>query len=177
MNRNWYAVYTKPQSETKVVALLSKKRIESFCPHKRMIVGQGSKRKMVYEPLFPSFVFVLITEIQMYEVRRTSDVINFVYWLGRPAMIRTEEIENIAHFNGAYYNIQVEKSPVNAAGMVKITNEPGLMHSDRGMMSAKTTKVKLTLPSLGYTMYAETNAEQVPVGSVRFSEIESRTLA
>lgn len=176
MNRNWYAVYTKPNSETKVIALLSKKKIESFCPHKRMIIGQGSRRKMVYEPLFPSFVFVLITEIQMYEVRKTSDVINFVYWLGRPAVIKTEEIENIAHFNGTYYNIQVEKSPVNATGIVKITQEPRLVDSDMGIISVKTTRVKLTLPSLGYTMYAETNIEQVS-DTVAYGETTATELA
>ncbi|HOZ76885.1 MAG TPA: UpxY family transcription antiterminator [Ferruginibacter sp.] len=162
MNRNWYAVYTKAQSETKVVALLSKKRIENFCPHKRMIVGNGMKRRMIYEPLFPSFVFVNITEIQMYEVRKTNDVINFVYWLGRPAIIKTEEIESIARFNGSYYNIQVEKSPVNAAGKVKFSSEPALVQQDRNTLNVNTTRVKLNLPSLGYTIYAETSIEQVP---------------
>lgn len=163
MNRSWYAVYTKPQSEKKVVALLSKKKIENFCPHKRMIVGYGNKRKMVYEPLFPTFVFVLISDFQMFEVLKTNDVINFVYWLGKPAVIKTAEVENIAHFNGLYYNIQVEKSPVNAAGLVKITNEPSLVSTGSGVIAVKSTKVKLTLPSLGYTMYAETSAEQPTV--------------
>lgn len=178
MNRNWYAVYTKPQSERKVVALLSKKRIENFCPHKRMIVGQGSKRKLVYEPLFPSFVFVLITEIQMFEVRKTNDVINFVYWLGRPAVIKTEEIENIARFNGLYYNIQIEKSPVNALGLVKITNEPGIIDAASGVLSIQTTtRVKLTLPSLGYTLYAETDLEQAPSAAVEQDSYHTEEVA
>ena len=176
MNRNWYAVYTKPQSETKVVAQLSKKRIESFCPHKRMIVGTGNKRRMIYEPLFPSFVFVNITEIQLYEVRKTNDVINFVYWLGRPAIIKTEEIESIARFNGAYYNIHIEKSPVNAAGRVKFSSEPARVQQDSHILSLNTTRVKLNLPSLGYTLYAETNMEQAPV-SVEYNEVTNGELA
>ena len=155
MKRIWYAVYTKPQSERKVAALLQKKKIESFCPHNRVITGYGSKKKMVYQPLFPTFVFVYITEIEMSEVRRTSDVINFVYWLGKPAMIKTPEIENIAHFNGLYCNIKVERSPVNSVGMVHITNEPG-PRTVSGFINSKTTKIKLTLPSLGFTMFAET---------------------
>jgi transcription antitermination factor NusG len=160
MNRNWYAVYTKPQSEKKVVALLSKKKIENFCPHKRVITGYGNKRRMLYEPLFPTFVFVYVSAIEMNEVRKINDLLNFVYWLGQPAVIKTAEIENIAHFNGQYYNIMVEKSPVNAAGMVRIINEPGRMtDTDTGIISVKNTKVKLILPSLGFTMYAETNIE------------------
>lgn len=158
MNRNWYAVYTKPQSEKKVVAFLSKKKIENFCPHKRVITGYGNKRRMLYEPLFPTFVFVYISAVEMNEVRKTNDLLNFVYWLGQPAVIKTADIENIAHFNGLYYNIMVEKSPVNAAGTVRMVNEPGRM-TNTGIISVKTSKVKLILPSLGFTMYAETNVE------------------
>jgi len=36
---------------------------------------------MVYEPLFPTFVFVYVSETEMNEVRRTADILNFVYWL------------------------------------------------------------------------------------------------
>jgi transcription antitermination factor NusG len=161
MNRNWYAVYTKPQHETKVVALLSKKKIENFCPHKRMIINYGNKQKMMYEPLFPAFVFVYITEAEMNEVRKTNDVINFVYWLGRPAVIKTSEVENIAHFNGAYYNIQAEKSPVNALDTAKITREPKFINSTLNGFAANTTRVKLTLPSLGFTLHAETDLVEV----------------
>jgi transcription antitermination factor NusG len=150
MNRKWYAVYTKPQSERKVAASLEKKRIESFCPHNRMLYGQGSRRKMVYEPLFPTFVFVNITDAEMYEVRRTGDVINFVYWLGRPAEIKKAEIESIANFNGLYCNIKVERTPVNALGIIHITNEPT-------GMALSTARVKLTLPSLGFALWAETD--------------------
>jgi transcription antitermination factor NusG len=176
MNRNWYAVYTKAQSETKVVAQLLKKRIENFCPHKRMIVGTGSKKRMIYEPLFPAFVFVNITEIQMYEVRKTSDVINFVYWLGRPAVIKTEDIESIAQFNGAYYNIHIEKSPVNAAGRVKFSSEPALLQTENRVLTLNNTRVKLNLPSLGYSLYAETNIDKVTV-SADFDEVTTRELA
>jgi transcription antitermination factor NusG len=158
MNRNWYAVYTKQQSENKVSALLSKKKIENFCPHNRVFTGYGNKRRMVYEPLFPTFVFVCISENEMHEVRKTADVLNFVYWLGRPAMIKTAEIENIAHFNGSYCNIKVERSPVNSAGIVHITNEQRF-NDGQGVMPAKTIHVKLTLPSLGFTMYAETSIQ------------------
>ncbi|MBL0358096.1 MAG: UpxY family transcription antiterminator [Chitinophagaceae bacterium] len=93
MNRNWYAVYTKPQSEKKVAALLTKKKIENLCPLNRITNGYGFRRKMASEPLFPTFVFVYITEAEMHEVRKTSDVINFVYWLGKPAIIKKPKLK------------------------------------------------------------------------------------
>ncbi len=155
MNRNWYAVYTKPQSEKKVAALLAKKKIDNLCPLNRITIGSGSRRKIVYEPLFPTFVFVYVTESEMHEVRKTSDVINFVYWLGKPAVIKTSEVENAAHFTNLYYNIKLEKTAVNAGGMIRITNEP-LLNLSAGIMSVNTTRIRLTLPSIGFAMIAET---------------------
>ncbi len=154
--RNWYAVYTKPQAERKVTALLTKKKIENFCPHNRVVSGFGAKKKMVYEPLFPNFVFVHVAEKQMREVLKTGDVLNFVYWLGKPAIIKTIEIENIARFNGAYCNIKTEKIPVNAGGHVRFTNHP----ANSGPANTETpflTTVRLALPSLGFAITAETN--------------------
>ena len=96
MNKNWYAVYTKAQCEKKVAALLTKKKIENYCPVNRRILNtQNNRKKIVHEPLFTFFVFVYITPAEMSFVRQTSDVINFVYWLGKPAIIKSAEIEKI----------------------------------------------------------------------------------
>lgn len=173
MNRNWYAVYTKPQCEKKVAALLTKKKIENLCPLNRITNGAGNRRKMLYEPLFPTFVFVYITEGEMLEVRKTGDVINFVYWLGKPAVIKKAEIENAAHFSSVYYNIKLEKSAVNAAGMVRITNEPTI-NLNAGIMSVKTTKIRLTLPSIGFAMIAET--EKTAADSLLYGKENSTIL-
>lgn len=173
MNRNWYAVYTKPQTEKKVAALLTKKKIENLYPLNRITNGHGNRRKMQYEPLFPTFVFVNITEAEMHEVRKTNDVINFVYWLGKPAVIKTAEIENIAHFAGLYYNIKLEKTAVNSSGMLRISNEPVLAGLKTTLLPVKTTKIKLTLPSLGFVLIAET--EKASLETFRFG-MENSTI-
>ena len=155
MNKNWYAVYTKAQCEKKVASLLTKKKIENFCPFNRRILNnQGYRRKIVYEPLFPSFVFVHIAPSEMYILKENSDVINFVYWLGKPAIIKAEEIKNIDSVINSYYNVQLEKTVVNPNGTIRIHEEKG-MDFDLGIVSAKTVKIKITLPSLGYIMVTE----------------------
>lgn len=156
MNKNWYAVYTKPQCEKKVVAQLSKKKIESFAPVNNRYIGTGSKRKLVIEQLFPCFVFVNITEAEFTAVKQIGDVINFVYWLGRPAIIKAAEIENIYHFANRHNNILLTKIPVNVNGIVRITNAPCL-DIKKGVLNANVNSIKITLPSLGYMMQAETS--------------------
>ena len=156
MNKNWYAVYTKAQCERKVASLLTKRKIENFCPLNRSIIStQNNRRKILHEPLFPSFVFVYITPWEMQVVRQVNDIINFVYWLGKPAVIKTAEIENIQSITNLYYNVSLEKTIVNPNGTVKILEEEEL-DLELGIVSSKVSKLKITLPSLGYTMITET---------------------
>lgn len=159
MNRNWYAVYTKSRCEKRVSALLTKKKIENYCPLNHL--GQSEDRKkQALEPLFPSYVFVNITEMEMAAIRQTSDVVNFVYWLGRPAVIKNVEIESIQHFVSEHSNVVLEKTPVNVSDMVRIVSGPS-MEFEGNVVSIKNNKVKVTLPSLGYMMTADVQKSNV----------------
>ncbi|MEO7049924.1 MAG: transcription termination/antitermination NusG family protein, partial [Ferruginibacter sp.] len=92
MKKTWYAVYTKSRCEKKVASLLAKKKVEHYCPLNRVVKQWSDRRKLVFEPLFTSYVFVKATDAEMATIRQTNDVINFVYWLGRPAVIKDTEI-------------------------------------------------------------------------------------
>jgi hypothetical protein len=87
-------------------------------------------------------------------------VINFIYWLGTPAVIADKEIETIKLFLKEYRNVKLEKAPVDIGGSVQITNEP-VMNEQSNNISVE-NKMKATLPSLGYMLIAEgqkTNVE------------------
>ncbi len=62
MQKNWYVIYTKPQSEKKVATLLTKKKIENFIPLVSAEALRSWRHKLVYRPLFKSYVFVYTTE-------------------------------------------------------------------------------------------------------------------
>ena len=160
MKKNWYAVYTKPRCEKKVSALLTKKKIENYCPLNRMIQQVADRKKMTLEPLFPSFVFVYITEMQMAGVRQTSEVVNFVYWLGRPAVIKDVEVESIQHFVNEHTDVELEKTSVNISDLVRIVSGPS-MEFEGNVVSIKNNKVKVTLPSLGFVMTADVQKSNV----------------
>ena len=166
MKKNWYAVYTKAQCEKKVAALLTKKKIENYCPLNRRILNtQNNRKKIVFEPLFPFFVFVHITPTEMSFVKQTSDVINFVYWLGKPAIIKSAEIENIDSVINSFYDVKLEKTVVNPNGTVHIQGKQG-MDLNLSTNSAEATKIKITLPSLGYVMV--TDLQKIPAESFNY---------
>lgn len=160
MKKNWYAVYTKPRCEKRVSALLTKKKVENYCPLNRTNGQSIDRKKAALEPLFPCYVFVNITEMEMQAIRQTSDVVNFVYWLGRPAVIKDVEIESIQHFVSEHSDVVLEKTPVNVSDMVRIVSGPS-MEFDGNVVSIKNNKVKVTLPSLGVMMTADVQKSNV----------------
>ncbi|MBS1741493.1 MAG: UpxY family transcription antiterminator [Bacteroidetes bacterium] len=160
MKKNWYAVYTKSRCEKRVSALLTKKKVENYCPLNRLTGSSTDRKKAVLEPLFPSYVFVHITEMEMTAIRQTSDVVNFVYWLGRPAVIKDVEIESIQHFVSEHTDVQLEKTAVNVSDMVRIVSGPS-MEFEGNVVSIKNNKVKVTLPSLGVMMTADVQKSNV----------------
>src|SRR5450432_3293314 len=113
MERNWYAVYTKSHCEKKVAALLSKKEIKNYYPLNRIVDFQYNRKRTAYQPLLSTMVFVYITDKQMDIIKKTNFVINFVYWLGKPAVIKNDEIMNMQYFTTEYSNVKLIKTSVN----------------------------------------------------------------
>jgi transcription antitermination factor NusG len=151
---NWYAVYTKPRWEKKVAELLTRKKIENYCPLNRVRKQWADRKKMVYEPLFTSYVFVRVTEQEQIQLRKTDGIINLVYWLGKPAIIKNEEIDIIKKFLSEHKHVSLEKTSVKVDDLVQVISG-ALMNYEGKVASVMTKTVKVVLPSLGYMMLAE----------------------
>lgn len=152
---NWYAVYTKNKCEQKVSALLNKKKIVNYCPMNLVSKDDGPNRhKHIPEPLFPNFVFVQTTEDRLDFIRQCSDVINMVYWLGRPVQIRSVEIDNIREFVSSYSNIKLEKTEVSLQKMNRVISKIPFIRSEENVAVMTKMEVKLNLPGLGFILNA-----------------------
>ena len=162
MEKNWYAVYTRPRWEKKVAELLLKKNLDHYCPLNRVLKQWADRKKIIYEPLFPSYVFVHLTDQEMTKARDTDGVINFVYWLSKPAVIREDEIDCIKDFLNDYSNVQLQRTTVLVNDNVRITKGP-LMEYEGSVIAVKSRTVKVVLPSLGYMMVAEVPRTNVQV--------------
>jgi transcription antitermination factor NusG len=158
--KQWYALYTRPRWEKKVADLLEKKKIEVYCPLNKVEKQWADRKKIVLEPLFSSYVFVYISEQEHISIKQTDGVVNFVYWLNRPAVIRNEEIDTIKKFLHEYDHVSVERTQVNLNDRVRIINGP-LMMWEGNVVEIRTNTVKITLPSLGQTLVAEIRKENL----------------
>lgn len=89
----WLVIYTKPRTEKKVAERLAQIGIEVYCPLVTTIKQWSDRKKKVLTPLLSSYVFVRLDEKDRALVFQVSGVVRYVYWLGKPAIVRNEEIE------------------------------------------------------------------------------------
>jgi transcription antitermination factor NusG len=166
MNKNWYAVYTKSKCECKVSSLLTKKKIENYCPLNK--INTGENERSLLNPIFPSFVFVYITPEQIEYVKQLNDIINFVYWIGRPVELKEIEIESIQEFVADYNDIYIEKSEVSINKMIRVITKHPMVSTEEDVIVMNHTIVKLTLPTLGFTLCAHANFDKVEMPQSEF---------
>jgi transcription antitermination factor NusG len=149
MTKHWYAVSTRPQHELKVAAALSKKGVENFCPlTRKMLVNSGFRKKISWSPVFPSFIFVHISEAEFKTVLRTADVISFMYWMGKPAIVAEADIKSIEQFASRYPNVTVEKTAIIKNAMA--AKEPAQANYNE----VQDDNIRKVIPSLGYILTA-----------------------
>jgi len=155
--KQWFSLYTKPGSEKKVASILSRKNIINYCPHKRHWNG---KKIIVTEPLFSSYVFVQIEEDDFQKVRMIDGVLNFVYWLGKPAIIREDEIEIKKNVMNEYDYVKIEKVPFNVDGTGRVL-EVTADDSRASKISIVNKEIRISLSSLGYMLIAEVETKDL----------------
>jgi transcription antitermination factor NusG len=152
-NSYWYAVYTKPRWEKKVGSLLEEQGIEYYCPLNKVVKQWSDRKKTVLEPLFKSYVFVQVEEKRKWELLKISGIVNYVHWLGKPAKIRNEEIENVKKFLNEFESVDVVdiSSPVNSRVKVK----HGILMNYQGiLLEVQGNRASVRIESMGLQLTA-----------------------
>ncbi len=90
---NWYVIYTKSRYEKAVSEKLALAGIEVYCPLLKRKKLWSDRWKWVEEPLFRSYCFVHIDEKEKKKVFSVPGVVRYVYYCGKPAIIRDKEME------------------------------------------------------------------------------------
>lgn len=162
-NIHWYAVYTKPRWEKKVASLLDEAGIENYCPLNKVVKQWSDRKKVVLEPVFKSYVFVKIADKLKWELKKVNGILNFVYWLGKPAVINENEIITIKKFLNEFSDVKVEeqnKLTVNN----KVRIKQGVMMDYQGILIELTgNRAKVRIESMGVTLNAHFDKKNLEV--------------
>ena len=147
MEKKWFVVYTRPQQELKVAEQLSVLGITNYCPTITLLKQYSDRKKKVNKPLLSSYVMVEVEENQRNKVFSCSGIVRYLFYLGRPAVVPTFEINLMQnHLNGVYNDIEV--TTLSVGDYHTITQGPFSGVSGK-VVETNNTKVKLELASLG----------------------------
>jgi transcription antitermination factor NusG len=123
--KNWYAIFTKPRAEKKVLQRMLENDIDAFLPLTKTIRQWSDRKKTVELPLISSYVFVNLEEKELFKTLPIPGTVNVLKHLGKPAKIRDEEIENLKILSSNTKDFEVSNyARVIQGDAVEVTKGP-----------------------------------------------------
>lgn len=162
-NTFWHVVYTKPRWEKKISSKLSEKNIENYCPLNKIKKQWSDRKKIVLEPIFKGYIFIKIDESKKWDIIKQVDgIINYVYWLGKPARIRDEEINTIKKFLQEFDQVEIEET--NASSGKSVVVKQGIFMNYKGIvLEVLDNKVKVLIDSMDIKLIATFDKNKLSV--------------
>lgn len=123
VGENWYVIQTKPRNERKVFEQIINKEVEAFLPLIQTVRLWSDRKKKLFVPLFPGYVFVFGSESERQKaISQTNGAIKYLMYQKRPAVISPGEIENIKLSLQAPEKIKIEERQILKGDLVEITS-------------------------------------------------------
>jgi transcriptional antiterminator RfaH len=145
---NWYVVYTKPKWEKKVANQLNRIGINCYCPLTTQIRQWSDRKKKVEIPVFNSYVFVQLEDNKRNEVFQVQGTVRYLFWLGKPAIVRDSEIITIKEWLLSPNEFEVSVAPYKIGDEVELESGPFIAQKAKVKEVNKTHYV-LVLESMG----------------------------
>jgi len=96
----WYALYTRSRFEKKLLFELVSREVEVFLPMREILSRWKDRKKKIWVPLFPGYIFVnhIDTPENRYRVLNVPGAVRFVDACGRADPVPEEQILAIRRF-------------------------------------------------------------------------------
>ena len=117
-------IYTKPRNEKKISERLVAKGFEVYCPLVTTVRHWSDRKKTVKVPMFTSYVFARVAEMERVSILEDPGVLNFVYWQSHPAVVRQQEIEAIRKIEQHGLDVEVSGHRPSKGESIEITEGP-----------------------------------------------------
>jgi transcriptional antiterminator RfaH len=151
---NWYVVYTKPKWEKKVAERLNEIGITAYCPLLTKVSQWSDRKKKIQVPMFNSYIFVQIEEKQRNAIFEVPGAIRYLFWLGKPAIVKEKEIQIIQDWLNAPNDFEVVVDKWKQGDKIILESGPFLAQSAI-VKEIKQNHYILILESLGCILKVE----------------------
>jgi transcription antitermination factor NusG len=151
--KKWYVIYTRPRWEKKIALLLTDKEIEYYCPLNKITKQWSDRKKIIEEPLFKGYIFVKRSVHDKWDIKMIPGVLNYVHWLGKPAIVKESDIKIIRKFLQEFNDVEVSNADIVKHEKVQI--KQGLMMNYKGIvLEVLGNKAKVKIDSMGLILTA-----------------------
>jgi transcription antitermination factor NusG len=148
--KKWLVLKTKPNAEKKVAERLVLRELEVYLPLYTTVKQWSDRKKKVQKPLISSTVFVHINEEEREQLWNVVGLSGMLYYLGKPAVVRDEEIFILQQMlqEGIYESVEFETTLIEGQE-VEITG--GDFKGLRGIVKEEVNaqKVIIALKGMG----------------------------
>jgi len=96
----WYALYTRSRFEKKLMIELADRSIEVFLPMREVLSRWKDRKKRVWLPLFPGYIFVhhVDTPANRHRILNVPGAVRFIGFNSQTVPVPLEQIEGIRRF-------------------------------------------------------------------------------
>ena len=95
------------------------------------------------------------------EVRYVDGVLNYVYWNGKPAIVKDDEIIEIKKFMSEYEDVQVGNIEMKPADEVLVKQGVMMGASGRILRVLSNNMVEVRIDSLGFVLIAKFDKQKL----------------
>jgi len=153
---NWHAIYVHSRAEKKVNSELARKGIESFLPLHRKLRQWSDRKKWVEMPLISGYVFVHISKKDYDTVLQIDNVMQYVRFEGKAAIIRDQDIDILKRMLGqSEVDVEITQEELQPGSLVEILSGPMMGFRGELVSFRGNNKVALRILPLGFTVMVE----------------------
>jgi transcription antitermination factor NusG len=140
----WYALYTRSRFEKKMLGDLTDRRIEVFLPMREVISRWKDRKKRIWIPLFPGYLFVnhVDTPENRFRILNIPGAVRFVGFEGRANPIPDEQIQYVRKFLEA--SISIDPYPYMQVGS-RVEVVAGPLKGIRGILVEKRGRFRFVI--------------------------------
>lgn len=157
---HWFVLYTKSRYEKKVADGLGQKGLEVYCPMRKTKRKWSDRYKWVEEPLFRSYCFVKLAEKDRSEVFGVPGVVRYLFWLGKPAVVREEEIQYLRQILGIYGHEHIAVREFDVNDRIKVKGG-GFDSLEGEIVEKRGSKLQVFMEALQVVVYVDLRSANV----------------
>ncbi len=140
----WYALYTRSRFEKKMLSELTDRKIEVFLPMREILSRWKDRKKRIWIPLFPGYIFVnqVDTPENRFRILNIPGAVRFVGFEGHADPIPEEQIQYVRRFLES--NIAVDPYPYMRIGC-QVEVIAGPLKGIRGILVEKRGRFRFVI--------------------------------